>query len=265
MALKVRGEALGAETGVRAELLNPTSAMLSGITGIWPQPNKAVVGRNAFAHEAGIHQHGILANPITYEIMTPASVGVKETLLVLGKHSGKHAVESRLLALGVRLSPEEVEAVTVRVKQLADAQKYVYDDDLLNLVGTRQARSVRLVRFQAFSGSQVLPTATVEVEVDGEMRSASAVGNGPVDAALKAADAALGLELELLELTTRAVTGGKDAMAEVLVRVRHDGAESSGQGASTDTIEAALKAYLSAVATARAAHETQPSLTAQPA
>jgi 2-isopropylmalate synthase len=260
MALKVRGESLGAETGVRAELLNPTSAMLSGITGIWPQPNKAVVGRNAFAHEAGIHQHGILANPITYEIMTPASVGVKETLLVLGKHSGKHAVESRLRALGVRLSAEQVEAVTARVKELADAQKYVYDDDLLNLVGTSQVRSVRLVRFQAFSGSQVLPTATVEVEVDGETRSASAVGNGPVDAALKAADAALGIHLQLLELTTRAVTGGKDAMAEVLVRVQHDGAESSGQGASTDTIEAALKAYLSAVATARAAHEQQPSL-----
>ena len=259
MALKVRGATIGAETGVRSELLAPTSAMLSGVTGIWPQPNKAVVGRNAFAHEAGIHQHGILANPLTYEIMTPASVGVKETLLVLGKHSGKHAVESRLRALGVRLSPEDVESVTARVKQLADAQKYVYDDDLLNLVGSRQARSVRLVRFQAFSGSQVLPTATVEVEVDGEIRSASAVGNGPVDAALKAADAALGLDLELLELTTRAVTGGKDAMAEVLVRVRHEGAESSGQGASTDTIEAALKAYLSAVATARAAHE-QPSL-----
>jgi 2-isopropylmalate synthase len=260
MALKVRGEALGAETGVRAELLNPTSAMLSGVTGIWPQPNKAVVGRNAFAHEAGIHQHGILANPITYEIMTPASVGVKETLLVLGKHSGKHAVESRLRALGVRLSPEEVESVTARVKELADVQKYVYDDDLLSIVGSSQARSVRLVRFQAFSGSHVLPTATVEVEVDGERRSASAVGNGPLDAALKAADTALGLDLQLLELTTRAVTGGKDAMAEVLVRVKHDGAESSGQGASTDTIEAALKAYLSAVATARATHEQQPSL-----
>ncbi|PYQ14638.1 MAG: 2-isopropylmalate synthase, partial [Acidobacteria bacterium] len=215
------------------------------------------------AHEAGIHQHGILANPLTYEIMTPASVGVKETLLVLGKHSGKHAVESRLRALGVRLGAEEVEAVTARVKKLADAQKFVYDDDLLALVGGAQARSVRLVRFQAFSGSQVLPTATVEVEVDGQRRSASAVGNGPLDAALKAADAALGLDLELVELTTRAVTGGKDAMAEVLVRVRHDGVETTGQGASTDTIEAGLKAYLSAVAAARAAHE--PSLAVQEA
>jgi len=262
MALKVRGESLGAETGIRAELLTPTSAALSGVTGIWPQPNKAVVGRNAFAHEAGIHQHGILANPITYEIMTPASVGVKETLLVLGKHSGKHAVESRLRALGVHLSPEEVEAVTARVKEIADVQKYVYDDDLLNIVGSSLARSVRLVRFHSLSGSQVLPTATVEVEVDGETRCASAVGNGPLDAALKAADAALGLCLELVELTTRAVTGGKDAMAEVLVRVRHDGIESTGQGASTDTIEAALKAYLSAVATARATRE-QPTLAAE--
>ena len=263
MALKVRGSTLGAETGVQSELLTPTSAMLSCVTGIWPQPNKAVVGRNAFAHEAGSHQHGIRANPLTYEIMTPASVGVKETLLVLGKHSGKHAVESRLRALGVRLGAEEVEAVTARVKKLADAQKFVYDDDLLALVGGAQARSVRLVRFQAFSGSQVLPTATVEVEVDGQRRSASAVGNGPLDAALKAADAALGLDLELVELTTRAVTGGKDAMAEVLVRVRHDGVETTGQGASTDTIEAGLKAYLSAVAAARAAHE--PSLAVQEA
>src|SRR5437762_13873870 len=121
MALKVRGATIGAETGVRSELLAPTSAMLSGVTGIWPQPNKAVVGRNAFAHEVGIHQHGILANPLTYEIMTPASVGVKETLLVLGEHSGKHAVESRLRALGVRLSPGEVEAVAARGEQLADA------------------------------------------------------------------------------------------------------------------------------------------------
>src|SRR5207245_9746457 len=127
MALKVRGNTLGAETGVKSELLAPTSAMLSGVTGIWPQPNKAVVGRNAFAHEAGIHQHGILANPLTYEIMTPASVGVKETLLVLGKHSGKHAVEARLEHLGIRLSPAEIEEVTTRVKDLADRPKFVYD------------------------------------------------------------------------------------------------------------------------------------------
>jgi 2-isopropylmalate synthase len=253
MALKVRGEALGAATGVKSELLNPSSAALAGITGVWPQPNKAVVGRNAFAHEAGIHQHGILANPLTYEIMTPASVGVKETLLVLGKHSGRHAVEARLRHLGIHLPAEELEDVTTRVKELADRRKFVYDDDLMALVAHTAEPRARLVRYQALSGNQMLPTATVEVEIEGERRTASAVGNGPLDAALKAADEALGLDLQLLEMHTRAVTAGKDAVAEVIVRVLHDGMEATGQAASPDTIEATLKAYLSAVATARKA------------
>jgi 2-isopropylmalate synthase len=253
MALKVRGETLGASTGVRTELLAPTSAMLSGITGVWPQPNKAVVGRNAFAHEAGIHQHGILANPLCYEIMTPASVGVRETLLVLGKHSGKHAVESRLLALGFAPKGEELDEITAEVKVLADRKKFVYDDDLLTLVKHAPERRTRLVRYQVLSGNSILPTATVEVEVDGQARTASAVGNGPLDAALKAADAALGLNLELTEMHTRALNAGKDAVAEVLVRVRHEGVEHQGPAASSDTLEATLKAYLSAVATARAA------------
>jgi len=253
MALKVRGAFLDVETGIKPELLAPTSAMLSGITGIWPQPNKAIVGRNAFAHEAGIHQHGILANPLCYEIMTPASVGVRETSLVLGKHSGKHAVQSRLLALGLAPKADELEEVTNQVKALADQKKFVYDDDLLTLVQHAPEHRTRLIRYQALFGNQVLPTATVEVEVDGQRKTASAVGNGPLDAALKAADAALGLDLELLEMHTRALTAGKDALAEVIVRVRHEGVESSGQAASADTIEATLKAYLSAVAVARAA------------
>jgi 2-isopropylmalate synthase len=253
MALRVRREHLGLETGVRTEQIAATSQLLSSTTGVWPQPNKAVVGRNAFAHEAGIHQHGVLSNPLTYEIMTPASVGVRESSLVLGKHSGKHAVESRLASLGLRLEPEEVEAVTVRVKELADKKKFIYDEDLLALVSSAPERRARLVRYQSLSGNEILPTATVEVEVDGERRTASAVGNGPLDAALKATDAALGLNLELLEMHTRAVTAGKDALAEVIVRVRHDGVESTGQAASTDTLEATLKAYLSAVASARGA------------
>jgi 2-isopropylmalate synthase len=252
-ALKVRRETLGAETGVKCELLAPTSAMLAGITGVWPQPNKAVVGRNAFAHEAGIHQHGILANPLCYEIMTPASVGVRETLLVLGKHSGKHAVESRLLALGFAPKPEELDEITAEVKALADRKKFVYDDDLLTLVKHAPERRTRLERYQVLAGNAILPTATVELEIDGERRTASAVGNGPLDAALKAADAALGLQLELVELHTRALTAGTDALAEVLVRVRHEDVEYQGQAASADTLEATLKAYLSAVATARAA------------
>ena len=168
MALKVRNETLGAETGVKSELLAPTSAMLSGITGVWPQPNKAIVGRNAFAHEAGIHQHGVLKNPLTYEIMTPASVGVRETAFVLGKHSGKHAVESRLRALGLVLGegrdrrrhrqgqgagrPEEV-----RLRRRSPDPR---------VEGAPEHRA-RLVRYQAVTGNDVIPTATVEIEIDG--------------------------------------------------------------------------------------------------
>jgi len=255
MALRVRAETLELDTGIQAELLNPTSAMLSTVTGVWPQPNKAIVGRNAFAHEAGIHQHGILANPLTYEIMTPASVGVGETLLVLGKHSGKHAVESRLRSLGVDLKKVPIEEITAQVKALADQQKFVYDDDLLALVDHHVERRAHLVRYQIVSGSNLLPTATVEVEIEGERRSASAVGNGPLDAALKAADAALGLELTLLDLHTRALTSGKDAIAEVTVRVAHADQETVGQAVSPDSIEASLKAYLSAVGAARRARE----------
>src|SRR5262245_51914222 len=255
VALKVRGETLGLSTGVRSELLAPASAALAGITGVWPQPNKAVVGRNAFAHEAGIHQHGILANPLCYEIMTPASVGVRETSLVLGKHSGRHAVMVRLRGLGIDVSPEQADAVTARVKELADRQKFVYDDDLLDLLAGERPREVRLVRYQVVSGNEVMPTATVEIEVAGARRSASAVGNGPLDAALKAADAVLGSDVELLELHTRAITAGTDAVAEVVVRVRQGENETSGQAASTDSIEAALKAYLSAVGAARRAEE----------
>jgi 2-isopropylmalate synthase len=256
MALKVRSEALEAETGVRTELLAPTSAMLSNVTGVWPQPNKAIVGRNAFAHEAGIHQHGVLKNPLTYEIMTPASVGVRETVLILGKHTGKHAVESRAKALGLALSKEEIEDLTVKVKQLADRKKFVYDDDLLDLVSaSAPEQRVRLIRYQAVSGNELIPTATVEIEFDGERRTATAAGNGPLDAAMKAAEAAFGFDLELIELHTRALTAGTDALAEVIVRVRHGEVESTGQAASTDSTEAALRAYLSAVGAARKAQE----------
>jgi 2-isopropylmalate synthase len=174
-------------------------------------------------------------------------------MLVLGKHSGKHAVEARLKQLGVKVKPEEIETVTNEVKALADRTKFVYDDDLLSIVSHAPEPRAKLVRYQVLSGNSILPTATVEVEVEGHRRSASAVGNGPLDAALKAADAALGFELQLLEMHTRAVTAGKDALAEVSVRVVHDGIESLGQAASRDTIEATLKAYLSAVAAAREA------------
>ena len=255
MALKVRRDAVGVDTHVRSELLAPTSAALSSITGVWPQPNKAIVGKNAFAHEAGIHQHGILANPLTYEIMTPASVGVTETSLVLGKHSGRHAVEKRLRALGVTIDAAGLEELTTRVKALADEKKFVYDDDLLALLDAADVKRAALVRYQTVSGTGVIPTATVEIEIEGVRRSASAIGSGPLDAALKATDVALGLDLQLLDCQTRSVSSGKDALAEVTVRVRHRDQETVGQAASVDTIEASLKAYLSAIGAAERAIE----------
>jgi 2-isopropylmalate synthase len=251
MALRVRPDRLKFETGVRSEEITRTSHLLSSITGIWPQPNKAIVGRNAFAHEAGIHQHGMLSNPLTYEIMTPESVGAADSHLVLGKHSGKHAVEARLKALGVTLEPGEADEVTARVKELADRKKYVWDEDLLALVACVPDQHVRLVRYQVLAGNQLTPMATVEVEVDGERRCASATGNGPLDASMKAADAALGMDVTLLEFSTRAVTAGQDALAEVVVKVRHGESEATGHAASTDSIEATLKSYLTAVSAAR--------------
>ena len=253
MALHVRRERLRAVTGIRTTDLAAASRDLSLTTGIWPQPNKAIVGRNAFAHEAGIHQHGMLANPLTYEIMTPESVGVGASNLVLGKHSGRHAVESRLRNLGLRTTAAELEAITIRVKELAERKKFVYDEDLLALIASAPERRSRLLRYHATVGNTVLPTATVEVEVDGVRRSACAVGNGPLDAALRAAADALGGGIDLLEFHTRAVTGGTDALAEVTVRVRCGEVETSGQAASTDTIEAALKSFVSAVEAAQRA------------
>ena len=151
-------------------------------------------------------------------------------MLILGKHSGKHAVEARLKQLGVKLPAEEVLDVTKKVKELADRAKFVYDEDLLAIVEHTAEPRAKLVRYQVVAGNNILPTATVEVEVEGHRRSASAVGNGPLDAALKAADTAIGLDLKLLEMHTRAVTAGKDALAEVTVRVEHDGHESLGTG-----------------------------------
>jgi len=176
-------------------------------------------------------------------------------LLVLGKHSGKHAVEKRLRSLGVKVSAEQLEDVTTRVKELADRKKFVYDDDLLSLLDHHAERRHSLIRYQTLSGSGVIPTATVEIEVHGERRTASGVGNGPLDAALKAIDSALGVSLELLDWHTRSVSSGKDALAEVTVRVRHRDQETVGQAASTDSIEASLKAYLSAIGAAERAVE----------
>jgi 2-isopropylmalate synthase len=214
------------------------------------QPNKAIVGANAFAHEAGIHQHGVLQTPLTYEIMTPESVGVPRSKLVLGKHSGRHAFKKRLEELGVELGEEELNKAFVRFKALCDRKKEVFDEDLLTLVeeeALTAAETYTLEHLQFTSGTNIVPTATVRLRMQEEVAQESGWGDGPVDAAYKAIDLITKIPGKLLEYQLRAVTGGKDAMGEVTVTVEMDGRRVVGRGSSTDVIEASVRAYLHAI------------------
>jgi 2-isopropylmalate synthase len=250
MALRTRKDLLKFETGVRTEELYRASKLLQSITGVSVQPNKAIVGANAFAHEAGIHQHGVLQTPITYEIMTPESVGVPRSKLVLGKHSGRHAFKKRLEELGVELGEEDLNKAFVRFKALCDRKKEVFDEDLLALVEEEvltAAETYVLEHLQFTSGTNIVPTATVRLRVQEEIYQESGWGDGPVDAAYKAIDLITKIPGKLLEYQLRAVTGGKDAMGEVTVTVEMDGQRVVGRGNSTDVIEASVRAYLHAI------------------
>src|SRR5574341_454160 len=250
MALKTRKDLLGFEVGVRTEELYRTSKLLQSITGIGVQPNKAIVGANAFAHEAGIHQHGVLQKPLTYEIMTPESVGVPKSKLVLGKHSGRHAFKKRLEELGVDLGEDDLNKAFVRFKALCDRKKEVFDEDLLTLVEEEIMTPVEtysLDHLQFTSGTNIVPTATIRLKMQEEVYQESGWGDGPVDAAYKAIDLITKIPGKLLEYQIRAVTGGKDAMGEVTVAVEMDGQRVIGRGSSTDVIEASVRAYLHAI------------------
>jgi len=250
MALRTRKDLIKFETTIRTEEIYRTSKLLQSITGVSVQPNKAIVGANAFAHEAGIHQHGVLQTPITYEIMTPESVGVPRSKLVLGKHSGRHAFKKRLEELGVELGEEELNKAFVRFKALCDRKKEVFDEDLLALVeeeALTAAATYVLEHLQFTSGTNIVPTATVRLRVQEEIYQESGWGDGPVDAAYKAIDLITKIPGKLLEYQLRAVTGGKDAMGEVTVTVEMDGQRVVGRGNSTDVIEASVRAYLHAI------------------
>ncbi|HWT81554.1 MAG TPA: 2-isopropylmalate synthase, partial [Candidatus Methylomirabilis sp.] len=247
MSLRTRKDLLGYEVGIRTEEIYRTSKLLQSITGISVQPNKAIVGANAFAHEAGIHQHGVLAKPLTYEIMTPESVGVPKSKLVLGKHSGRHAFKKRLEELGVELGDDDLNKAFVRFKALCDRKKEVFDEDLLALVEEEiltPAETYTLEHLQFTSGTNIVPTATVRLKMQDEVYQESGWGDGPVDAAYKAIDLITKIPGKLLEYQLRAVTGGKDAMAEVTVAVEMDGQRVVGRGSSTDVIEGSVLAYL---------------------
>ncbi len=252
MALHTRRDRLGFETGINTRELYRTSRLVQSLTGVSVQPNKAVVGANAFAHEAGIHQDGVLKHRATYEIMRPEDVGVPEGALVLGKHSGRHAVRARLEELGYRLTEEQLARAFERFKEVADRKKQVSDLDLEAIVTDEQVtRSVAevysLTSFQVVSGSHATPTATVTLTRDGITVREAASGDGPVDALYRAIDRAVGFGGTLLEYTSRAVTAGGDAMVEVMVQVREGDRVASGRAASTDVLEASVRAYLLAL------------------
>jgi len=250
MALRTRRDFFRLETGVRSEEIFRASRLLSHITGVHVQPNKAVVGENAFAHEAGIHQDGVLKEKLTYEIMRPEDIGRPSNKLVLGKHSGRHALAARLKDLGFDLAGAELDRAFKKFKDLADRKKEVYDEDLTAMVAdeaTQIPETYALDYLHSISGTGLIPSATVRLVKDGQTFQDSGVGDGPVDAALAAIDAITGLKGRLLDYSLRAATGGKDAIGEVSVKVEFDGTVVSGKGASTDVIEASARAYLNAL------------------
>jgi len=250
MALRTRHDIMPYTTGVVTEHIYPASKLLSSITGIVVQPNKAIVGANAFAHEAGIHQHGVLMDKETYEIMTPESIGLNKNKLVLGKHSGRHAFVARLEELGYELSKEDIEKAFVRFKALADAKKEIYDEDLDAIVADQVIRveeKFKLMQMNVSSGSFAAPTATVEMEIEGEVKKVATMGDGPVDATFKAIKELTGTTAHLLSFTVGAITGGTDAQGECTVRLQENGREVIGQGAHNDIIVASAKAYINAI------------------
>ena len=251
MALRTRKDFFGIDTRVKTEEIFRTSRLLSHITGIHVQPNKAIVGENAFAHEAGIHQDGVLKEKLTYEIMRPEDIGRASNKLVLGKHSGRHALAARLKDLGFELAGPELDRAFKAFKDLADRKKEVYDEDLMAIVTDEVAAQAgagyELEYLHVISGTSVVPSATVKLKKDGQVFQDSGVGDGPVDAVLAAIDAITGLKGRLQDYSLRAATSGKDAIGEVAMKVDFDGTLVSGKGASTDVIEASARAYLSAL------------------
>ena len=251
MALRTRADRLPYTTGIRTEHITRASRLVSTITGFVVQPNKAVVGKNAFAHESGIHQDGVLKHAGTYEIMTPESVGLVRSHLVMGKHSGRAAFRAKLRELGYDLPDAAIEDAFGRFKDLADRKKDVFDEDIVALVDDAVVRGndrLRLVSLEVLCGTRHNPPeAELELAIDGAVRKVRATGDGPVDATFNAIKALVPHESRLQLFQVSAVTQGTDAQAEVTVRLEEDGKTVNGQGAETDTLVAAARAYLNAL------------------
>ncbi len=250
MALKTRHDLMPYHTGIKSEVITKVSRLVSAITGFVVQPNKAIVGANAFAHESGIHQDGMLKHAGTYEIMTPESVGLTRSTLVMGKHSGRHAFRTKLKELGFELGDNALNDAFQRFKDLADKKKEVFDEDIIALVDDEIARGndrIRFVGLQVVAGTRGPQRAELEVEIDGVHTTHVATGDGPVDAIFNAIKMAFPHEAKLVLFHIQAVTEGTDAQAEVMVRLEEGGKTVNGQAADTDTLVSACKAYLHAL------------------
>jgi len=250
MALRTRKDFFGFYTGINTEYIYQTSRLLTQITGIPVQPNKAIVGANAFAHESGIHQDGLIKKKITYEIMTPQSVGIGDTHLVLGKHSGRHAIAEHLKKMGHTLTRKELDRVFVRFKELADIKKEIFDEDLEVILYEEAMRTedkYKLIYLNVVSGNVAIPTATMQMEIDGVIIQDAGFGVGPVDATFAAIRKITKTSYPLLRYTVNAVTGGTDAQGEATVQLKFDGQSVVGRGAHPDVIVASAKAYINAL------------------
>jgi 2-isopropylmalate synthase len=252
MALKTRQDVLGVRTGIRTEKLYPTSRLVSQVTGSYVQRNKAIVGQNAFAHEAGIHQHGMLTHRETYEIMKPEEVGFSRSQLVLGKHSGRHALKERLVELGYKLDDAQLDKVFADFKVLADKKKEIYDADLEALVIHGQllkgSAVWELSALSTTSGTGTLPAASIAlVKAGGERFQEAAAGDGPVDAVFKAIERITGVQVKLRDYRIASVTVGEDAQGEVSLEVEHATGVYRGRALSTDIIEGSARAFLDVV------------------
>lgn len=249
MAIAVRGELIGAETNIVTSDIYPISKKVASYTGFLVQPNKAIIGKNAFAHESGIHQDGMLKARETYEIMTPESIGRDSSTLVMGRHTGRHGFSQKVKSLGFNLDKEAIEELYKRFLALADKKKEVYDDDIIALIssGMKIDTGDYVLDYMHVVSGNVIPTAAIRLVKANTPYEEAASGDGPIDALCRAVDKITGLKPTLEGYELHAVTGGKDAVGEVALTIVDGNERFSGRGASTDVIEASIKAYIAAV------------------
>lgn len=250
MAIKTRHDIFKNDTNIDTKSIYRASRLIQTITGIPVAPTKAIVGSNAFAHESGIHQHGMLSNRSTYEIMTPESVGIPKTTMVLGKHSGRHAFEDRIRELGYVLSKDELNKAFDKFKTLADKKKFIKNDDIEGIIikdREIENRKFEIENFLINTGNGITSSAVIKLRVNDEIVEKAAIGDGPINAAYKSINKISKLDVELMDYSLHALTDGEDAQAEAIVKIKIDGEVITGRGISTDVIEASIKAYVNGI------------------